>query len=103
MKKPPFDDLKVRQAVNYAINTDALERIYSGQLAGTHQILPPAMPGYEKYDLYPYDLAKAKQLIKRSQPLRPRHHGLDRQRKPQRRSRRLLRRRARKTRLQRRS
>jgi peptide/nickel transport system substrate-binding protein len=68
MKKPPFDDLKVRQAVNYAINTDALERIYSGQLAATHQILPPSMPGYKKYDLYPYNLGKAEALIKEANP-----------------------------------
>jgi peptide/nickel transport system substrate-binding protein len=68
MKKPPFDDLKVRQAVNYAINTDAMERIYSGQLAATNQILPPSMPGYEKYDLYPYDMAKAEALIKEANP-----------------------------------
>ncbi len=30
--RPPFDDLKVRQAVNYAVNTAALERIYAGSL-----------------------------------------------------------------------
>jgi peptide/nickel transport system substrate-binding protein len=66
--RPPFDDLKVRQAVNYALNTDALERIYAGQLAATHQILPPAMPGYKKYDLYPHDMAKAEALIKEANP-----------------------------------
>jgi peptide/nickel transport system substrate-binding protein len=68
MKKPPFNDLKVRQAVNYALNSEAFERIYSGQLKGTHQILPPPMPGYQKFDLYPYDMAKAKQLIKEAHP-----------------------------------
>ena len=26
----------------------------------THQILPPGMPGYKKFDLYPHDMAKAK-------------------------------------------
>ncbi len=67
-EEAPFDDVKVRQAVNYAINSDALERIYAGQIAGTHQILPPGMPGYEKFDLYPYDLAKAKQMIKEASP-----------------------------------
>ena len=68
MKKPPFDDLRVREAVNYALNTEAMERIYTGQLAATHQILPPAMPGYRKFDLYPYNMAKAKQLIKEADP-----------------------------------
>ncbi len=66
--KPPFDDVKVRQAVNYAVNSRALERIYAGQIAGTQQILPPGMPGYEKFELYPYDLAKAKEMIKEANP-----------------------------------
>jgi peptide/nickel transport system substrate-binding protein len=66
--KPPFDDLKVRQAVNYAVDTEALERIYSGQIIGTHQILPPGMPGYEKFDLYPHSLAKAKAMLKEANP-----------------------------------
>jgi peptide/nickel transport system substrate-binding protein len=68
MKRPPFDDLRVRQAVNYALNRKAFEKIYSGQLKVTHQILPPTMPGYKQFDLYPYDMAKAKQLIKEANP-----------------------------------
>ena len=43
----PFNDVKVRQAVNYAIDPRALERIYSGQIVATQQILPPGMPGYQ--------------------------------------------------------
>ncbi|MFL5898255.1 MAG: ABC transporter substrate-binding protein [Solirubrobacterales bacterium] len=68
MTKPPFDDLKVRQAVNYAVDSAALERIYSGQIKGTQQILPPGMPGYEKFELYPHNMAKAKQMIKEANP-----------------------------------
>ncbi len=64
----PFNDVKVRQAVNYAVDPRALERIYSGQLVGTQQILPPGMPGYEKLDLYPHSLAKARQLIEEANP-----------------------------------
>jgi peptide/nickel transport system substrate-binding protein len=66
--KPPFDDLKVRQAINYAVDPAAMERIYVGSLVGTQQILPAGMPGYEKFELYPYDLAKAKQMIKEANP-----------------------------------
>lgn len=66
--RPPFDDLKVREAVNYAVNTAALEKIYAGSLAATHQILPEGMPGYKPFDLYPHNLAKAKQLIKEANP-----------------------------------
>jgi peptide/nickel transport system substrate-binding protein len=67
-KKAPFDDPKVRQAVNYAVDPAALERIYTGQIKGTQQILPPGMPGYEKLELYPHDLAKAKEMIKEANP-----------------------------------
>lgn len=67
-KQPPFDDLKVRQAVNYAVDTEALERIYAGQIASTHQILPPGMPGYKQLDLYPHDMAKAKKMVEEANP-----------------------------------
>jgi peptide/nickel transport system substrate-binding protein len=66
--RPPFDDLKVRQAVNYAVDPAALERIYVGSLVGTQQILPPGIPGYGKFELYPHDLAKAKEMIKEADP-----------------------------------
>lgn len=66
--RPPFDDLKVRQAVNYAVNTAALERIYAGSLVATHQILPEGMPGHEEFDLYPHDMAKAKELMAQANP-----------------------------------
>lgn len=64
----PFDDVKVRQAVNYAIDPAALERIYSGRLEGGQQILPPGMPGYQKLNLYPHDMKKAKELIAEAAP-----------------------------------
>jgi peptide/nickel transport system substrate-binding protein len=67
-QEPPFDDVKVRQAVNYAVDDRALERVYAGQLSGSQQILPPGMPGHEEFELYPYDLAKAKQMIKEASP-----------------------------------
>jgi peptide/nickel transport system substrate-binding protein len=66
--RPPFDDLKVRQAINYAVDPAALERIYTGSLKGNQQILPPGMPGYKKFELYPHDLAKAKAMIKEAHP-----------------------------------
>jgi peptide/nickel transport system substrate-binding protein len=68
MAQPPFDDLKVRQAVNYAIDSAALERVYAGQAKATHQILPPGMPGYEKFDLYPHNMQKAEELIEEADP-----------------------------------
>ncbi|HET9591887.1 MAG TPA: ABC transporter substrate-binding protein [Solirubrobacterales bacterium] len=67
-RQAPFDDVKVRQAVNYAVDTRALERIYAGQITGTHQILPPGMPGYKRFDLYPHSLEKAKELVAAAKP-----------------------------------
>ena len=66
--QPPFDDLKVRQAVNYGVNPAQIERIYAGEITATHQIIPPGVPGYEEYDLYPFDMAKAQQLLKEANP-----------------------------------
>jgi peptide/nickel transport system substrate-binding protein len=67
-KVPPFNDVKVRQAVNYAVDPAALERIYAGQIVATHQVLPPEMPGYKQIDLYPHSMAKAKQMLKEANP-----------------------------------
>ena len=66
--QPPFDDPKVRQAVEYAVDPAALERLYGGLMAPTQQMLPPDMPGYTKFELYPHDLAKAQALIKQANP-----------------------------------
>jgi peptide/nickel transport system substrate-binding protein len=67
-EEAPFDDPKVRQAVNYAVDTDALERIYAGSMAAAHQILPQGMPGFEALDLYPHDMGKAKELLAEANP-----------------------------------
>jgi peptide/nickel transport system substrate-binding protein len=63
VREKPFDNLKVRQAVEYAVNREALVRIYGGLAQPTENVLPPTYPQYQKLNLYPYNLAKAKQLI----------------------------------------
>ncbi len=63
-REPPFDKLAVRQAVNYAIDRNALVRLYGGLATPTENILPPTYPQYKKHNLYPLNLAKAKALIK---------------------------------------
>jgi len=63
---PPFDNLKVRQAVNYAIDRNALVAIAGGLARPTENILPPTYPQYSRHVLYRHDLAKAKRLIKES-------------------------------------
>jgi len=60
----PFDNKKVRQAVNMAINKERVIKIVNGRATVANQPLPPAMPGYDTaYKGYAYDPAKAKQLL----------------------------------------
>lgn len=67
---PPFDNVKVRQAVNYALDREALLRIWGGPSQGqvTTQILPSAMEAWKEVKNYPYtpDLEKAKALLAES-------------------------------------
>jgi peptide/nickel transport system substrate-binding protein len=71
----PFDKLEVRQAVNYALDSRALQRIFGGRLQPSCNFLPPAYQGtgYEKIDPCPYgdpndepNIAKARQLVQQS-------------------------------------
>ena len=52
--EPPFNNLKARQAVNYATDRNAIVKIWGGpKLAQpTCQILPPNFPGYKPYCPY---------------------------------------------------
>ncbi len=63
-KVPPLDDVKVRQALNMAINKERLTRIVNGRATPANQPLPPLMPGYDKsFTGYAYDPEKAKALL----------------------------------------
>jgi ABC-type transport system substrate-binding protein len=63
-KVKPLDDVKVRQALNMAVNKDRIIRIINGRATPANQPLPPLMPGYdENFTGYPYDPAKAKALL----------------------------------------
>jgi len=60
----PFDNVKVRQAVNMAINKDRIIRIINGRAVPANQPLPPTMPGFAKdYEGYRYDVEGAKKLL----------------------------------------
>ncbi|MGD2014862.1 MAG: ABC transporter substrate-binding protein [Desulfobacterales bacterium] len=60
----PFDNKKVRQAVNMAINKDRVCKIINNRAVPANQPLPPAMPGYDKeYKGYAFDPAKAKAIM----------------------------------------
>jgi peptide/nickel transport system substrate-binding protein len=75
---PPFDNVKARQAVNFATDRNALVKIYGGPKLATPtcQVLPPNFPGYKPYCPYTAnpesgkwsapDMAKAQQLVQAS-------------------------------------
>jgi peptide/nickel transport system substrate-binding protein len=74
---PPFDDVRVRRALNYAIDRRALVGATGGVATPTCQILPPSFPGYRPYCPYTGnpspagtwtapDLRKARSLVRAS-------------------------------------
>ena len=77
-RRPPFNNLMARQAINYAANRSADVKIAGGSALAvpTCQILPPNFPSYKPYCPYTAgtnhtkwtapDVAKAKQLVQQS-------------------------------------
>jgi peptide/nickel transport system substrate-binding protein len=74
---PPFNNLKARQAVNWAVDRAAIVKLFGGSNVAQPvcTFLPPGFPGHEDNCQYTNpagttwkgpDLAKAKQLVKES-------------------------------------
>lgn len=62
---PPLDNLKVRQAINYAIDRNALlQTVWNGKGTLIGSMVPPTDPWYEDLsNAYPYDPDKARALL----------------------------------------
>lgn len=62
-RRKPFDDRRVRQALNYALDKDHTVKLLNGAAIPSHGILPPGMPGRADLAPYPHDPAKARALL----------------------------------------
>jgi peptide/nickel transport system substrate-binding protein len=51
----PFNDLRVRRAINYAIDRGEIARLVGQDAQPTCQVLPPYIPGYRRYCPYTLD------------------------------------------------
>jgi glutathione transport system substrate-binding protein len=62
--KKPFDDKRVRQALNYAVNKDALIKVVAkGYAQPAKSSIAPNVWGYQEQATYNYDPEKAKKLL----------------------------------------
>jgi peptide/nickel transport system substrate-binding protein len=50
----PFDDIRVRQAVNFAVDSEAFGRVLEGRLRPGCTVLPPTVSGYREPDPCPW-------------------------------------------------
>lgn len=63
-QEKPLDNVKVRQAIAYAVNrADLIGNLLYGQAKLAHSILPEESWAYSSNTKYAYDLSKAKQLL----------------------------------------
>jgi glutathione transport system substrate-binding protein len=64
VQQKPFDNPKVRQAIAYAINKEAVAKVaFAGYAAPAEGVAPAGVEYSVKLGPWPYDLAKAKQLL----------------------------------------
>jgi len=63
--EPPLNDIRVRQAINYAVNrTGIVKALFRGMGEPAAQLIPEGVVGYNPdLQLWPHDPDKAKQLI----------------------------------------
>ena len=63
-RRPPFDDARVRRAVNLALDRPALAAAFAGEAVPTAQVLPPGVPGHLAEPVPAPDLPAARALVR---------------------------------------
>lgn len=64
---PPFDDVRVRRAFNYAVDKHKLVQVLNDRGVVAHGVLPPNLPGFDpSLAGYSYDPGKARQLLEQA-------------------------------------
>jgi ABC-type transport system substrate-binding protein len=61
---PPFNDVRVRRAANYAVNRADMKELLGGLMEEGYSTIPPSTPYFGNPVLYKYDPAKARALLK---------------------------------------
>ncbi|WP_197379884.1 ABC transporter substrate-binding protein [Mycolicibacterium mengxianglii] len=62
--RPPWNDVRVRQAIAYGIDREAIVQATSYGTAALNQLaIPEGNPWFTPYDTYSYDINKAKSLL----------------------------------------
>ncbi len=65
LNNPRFSDLRVRRALNHAVNVPQLSRVLqAGEAIPAHGSIPPGIAGYRERPGYEYDPALARELLR---------------------------------------
>lgn len=63
VKRPPLDNVKVRRAINMAIDREEVNKILGGEKIPAYNVLPPGLVGYNPNIGLKFDIAGAQKML----------------------------------------